>query len=43
MKSIRVLIVDYDTIVDNKLCNYLNCFRYLDGDIPIAFVNTRTK
>lgn len=30
-------------IGDNKLSNYPNCFRYLDGDMPMAFVNTRTK
>ncbi len=22
---------------------YLNCFRYFDGDMPTALVNTRTK
>lgn len=43
MKSVRELIVDYYIIVDNKLYNYLTCFRYLDGDIPIALVKTRTK
>lgn len=37
------LMLAANNMQKNEKGIYWNCFRYLDGDIPIAFVNTRTK